>query len=143
MKRPIAGLLCGALLLAGGAQADTPETQAGNLERFTPYLQEPVEQFKFWSMYKWQLVRPDEVVVWTTPNDAYLLTVETPCTQLQWTRRLGVTSQASHTVMRRMDAVIADGDRSRIVEIRPVDYRRMQSDHDKADGAARAAEAKR
>lgn len=130
MKRPIAGMLCAALLLAGAAQADTPQTQQRNLERFTPYLQEPVEQFKFWSMYKWQLVGPDKVVVWTTPEDAYLLTVETPCTQLQWTDALAVTSQASHTVMRRMDAVIADHDRCRIVQIQPVDYRRMERERD-------------
>ncbi len=148
MKRPIAGLLCGALLLAGGAQADTPETQARNLERFTPYLQEPVEQFKFWSMYKWQLVGPDKVVVWTTPNDAYLLTVETPCTQLQWSSNLAVTSQASHTVTRRMDAVLADDDRCRIAEIRPVDYRRMESarregDRGNAGESGDAADAKR
>lgn len=144
MKRPVAGLLCGALLLmGGGAQADTPETQARNLERFTPYLQEPVEQFRFWSMYKWQLVGPDKVVVWTTPSEAYLLTVETPCTQLQWSGSLAVTSQASHTVMRRMDAVLADGDRCRIVEIQPVDYRRMESERSKADESAAAAEAKR
>ena len=128
MKIPIARLLCGALLLVGGARADTPETQSENFERFTPYLQRPVEQFKFWSMYKWQLVGPDKVVVWTTIDDAYLLTVETPCTQLQWSRDLGVTSQASHTVMRRMDAVVAGNDRCRILEIRPVDYRLMQSE---------------
>lgn len=128
MKIPLAGLLCGALLLAGGARADTPEAQRKNLDRFAPYLQEPVEQFKFWSMYKWQLVGPDKVVVWTTIDDAYLLTVETPCMQLQWARDLGVTSQASHTVMRRMDAVVVGDDRCRILEIRPVDYRRMESE---------------
>ena len=128
MRIPLAGLLCGALLLAGGARADAPETQRKNLDRFAPYLQEPVEQFKFWSMYKWQLVGSDKVVIWTTIDDAYLLTVETPCTQLQWARDLGVTSQASHTVMRRMDSVIAGNDRCRILDIRPVDYRRMESE---------------
>ncbi|MBO9664940.1 DUF6491 family protein [Dokdonella sp.] len=126
--KSLVAVLCGVLLLAGGARADTPETQSENLERFTPYLQRPVEQFKFWSMYKWQLVGPDKVVVWTTIDDAYLLTVETPCTQLQWSRDIGVTSQASHTVMRRMDAVVAGNDRCRILEIRPVDYRLMQSE---------------
>lgn len=134
MKSAVAGLLLsGALLLVGGAQADTPETQQKNLERFTPYLQKPVDQFNFWSMYKWQLVGPDKVVVWTTINDAYLLTVDTPCTELQWTNNVGVTSQASHTVMRRMDAVIAGKDRCRIVEIQPVDYKRMQQERGKGD----------
>lgn len=142
MKRPIAGLLCGALLLTAGAQADTPETQRKNLERFTPYLQEPVGQFKFWSMYKWQLVGPDQVVVWTTIDDAYLLTVETPCTQLQWTHDLAVTSQASHTVMRRMDAVIAGNDRCRILQIQPIDYRRMEKDREQG-GEAKDAGAPR
>ncbi len=36
MKGPIAGLLLGALVLTGSAQADTPQTQKRNFERFAP-----------------------------------------------------------------------------------------------------------
>lgn len=137
-KSMVAVLFCGVLLLAGGAHAETPETQKRNLERFMPYLQKPVEQFRFWSMHKWQLVGPDKVVVWTTINDAYLLTVDAPCSRLQWASDNGVTSQASHKVMRRMDSVIADDDRCRIVEIQPVDYKRMQKERERVDGANEA-----
>lgn len=139
MKNRGAGLLCGALLLAGGAQADTPETQKKNLDGYTPYLQAPVGQFNFWSLHKWQLVGPDKVVVWLTINDAYLLTVETPCDSLQWTNDIGVTSQASHTVMRRMDWVIAGKDRCRIAQIQPIDYARMKKESDKAADEAKQA----
>lgn len=115
-------------LVAGSACADTPETQKKNFDRYAPYLQEPVEQFPFWSLYKWQLVGADKVVVWSTIKDAYLLTVEQPCTRLEWAHAIGVTSQQSHFVSRRLDFVTAEQDRCRILEIRPIDSARMQKD---------------
>lgn len=125
MKTPIAGLLCGALLL-GGAQAATPPTQKTSLEKFAPYLQDPVDQFAFPSLYKWQLAGADKVAVWSSADDAYLLTVETPCEQLQSTAQVGVTTQATQTVTRQLDAVTAGSDRCRILEIEPIDVQRME-----------------
>jgi uncharacterized protein DUF6491 len=116
------------LLASGLAGADTRETQARNLARYTPYLGEPVEDFPFWSLYKWQLVGPQAVVVWTNTKDAWLLTVESPCTRLEWSHGIGLTSHASHHVTRRMDAVLVGTDSCRIETIRPIDTGRMKSD---------------
>ncbi|WP_300621547.1 DUF6491 family protein [Dokdonella sp.] len=126
MRHFMALVLAALVAVVGEARADTPETQKKHLDEYTPYLMAPVDEFRFWSLYKWQLVGPDKIVVWSTIKDAYLLTVEEPCTQLQWTKSIGVTSQASHKVLRRMDAVIAGNDRCRIVQIQPIDYARMQ-----------------
>lgn len=122
----LAAMTCAAF--AGQVRADTPEVQKQHLDEYAPYLEAPVDEFKFWSLYKWQLVGPDKVVVWSTVSDAYLLTVEQPCTHLQWASGIGVTSQASHTVMRRLDAVTAGRDRCRIVQIQPIDTARMRAD---------------
>lgn len=126
MRYFMALVLAALVAVVGEARADTPETQQKHLDEYAPYLMAPVDEFRFWSLYKWQLVGPDKVVVWSTIKEAYLLTVEEPCTQLQWTKNIGVTSQASHKVLRRMDAVIAGNDRCRIVQIQPIDYARMQ-----------------
>lgn len=125
MKTPVASLLCGVLLFGGAAQADT-QAQKKQLERFEPYLQDPVDQFDFPSLYKSQAVGTDKVVVWPSADAAYLLTVQTPCDQLQSTAQIGLTSQASHTVTRQVDAVIAGSDRCRILEIEPIDVQRME-----------------
>jgi hypothetical protein len=127
-------LLALALLAAAGAQADTRETQRKHLEAFTPYLGAPVDEFTFWSLYKWQLVAPDKVVVWPTINEAYLITVEEPCPKLEWAGSIGLTSQQSRRISRRFDYVTMAGDRCHIAEIRPVDLKRMKADG-RADGA--------
>jgi len=114
------------------AHADTPETQQRNLDRYTPYLQAPVDQFQYWSLYKWQLVGAEKIVVWTTVKDAYLLTVEQPCAKLQWANGITLSTQQSRFVSRRLDYVNADGDRCRIIQIQPLDYARLLKDQDAA-----------
>lgn len=126
MKTPIAGLLCSVLLFAGGAQADTPQKQKRSLAQFAPYLQDPVDQFALESLHDWQAVGSDKVAVWSTADDAYLLTVETPCGQLATTADLKLAQQATGTVMRQMDWVMAGSDRCRILEIEPIDVARME-----------------
>jgi hypothetical protein len=128
----IAALLCLAAT-AGSAVADTRATQQANLEKYTPYLQAPVDSFAFWTLHKWQLVGPEKVVVWSTINDAYLVTVEKPCAGLEWARGIGLSSKQSRQVSRRMDFVTVGHDQCRIQEIRPIDTRRMDADR-KATG---------
>ena len=128
MRSWIVGLFMGGLLAAGVAHADTRATQQKNLEKYTPYLQAPVDDFTFWSLYKWQLVGPEKVVVWSTLKNAYLLTVEKPCTQLEWANGIGLTSVQSHQVTRRLDSVTAGDNSCRITKIQPIDLARMNKD---------------
>lgn len=128
MKLRVAGLIGAGVLAMGVAHADTRATQAKNLEKYTPYLQAPVEDFRFWSLYKWQLVGPQQVVVWSTVKDAYLLTVEAPCPKLEWANGIGLTSQQSHRVSRRFDFLTAGKDRCRIEKIEPIDTARMNEE---------------
>lgn len=111
-----------------GAQAQTRKTQQRNLERFEKYAGAPIESFEFWSLYKWQLVGPEKVVVWSTINDAYLITVEKPCSRLEWTKAIAVTSKQTHMVSSKFDYVKLGSDQCAIEEIRPIDYRRMIKD---------------
>ena len=117
-----------ALLAAASAHADTRATQAENLARFEKYAGAPVDQFEFWSLYKWQLVGPEKVVVWSTINDAYLVTVESPCPGLEWANSIAVTSKQSHMVSTRFDFVKYDKGQCQISRIQPIDYRQMLAD---------------
>lgn len=122
----IVALLC--LVAAFGVQAQTRETQKENLDRFMKYTGEPIDQFTFWKLYKWQLVGPEKVVVWSTINDAYLITVEKPCPGLEWAKSIGVTSKQRRIVSRKFDYVTYGKGQCAIKEILPVDYRRMIKD---------------
>ncbi len=126
--KPWLALIGFGVLALGVAHADTRATQQENLDKYTPYLEAPVEDFRFWSLYKWQLVGPQKVVVWSTVKDAYLLTVEKPCPKLEWADGIGLTSQQSHRISRRFDFVTLKNDRCRIEKIEPIDTVRMNEE---------------
>lgn len=111
--------------VAGAAQADTRATMQETLDRYTPYLGDPVDGFTFWSLHKWKLAGPEKVIVWPTVKDAWLVTVEKPCPRLEWARGIGLGSQQSHQVRVRIDHVQVGDQRCRIEEIRPIDLEAM------------------
>ncbi|HEX5124700.1 MAG TPA: DUF6491 family protein [Rhodanobacteraceae bacterium] len=119
--------LAGALV-ASTASADTRATQQKNLERFEKYAGDPIDEFDFWSLYKWQLVGPEKVVVWSSINDAYLISVAKPCPGLEFAPGIGVTSKQRRIVSRKFDYVTYGNGRCQIMEIRPIDYKQMLKD---------------
>lgn len=129
---PVRIALAAYCLAAATVHADTRETQRRNLERYTPYLQEPVDAFAFWTLHKWQLVGPLEVVVWSTIKDAYLVRVRAPCPRLEWAHGIALTSKQSHQVSVRFDEVRVGGDRCPIEQIRPIDLARMAADRERS-----------
>ncbi|HJT98251.1 MAG TPA: DUF6491 family protein [Rhodanobacteraceae bacterium] len=128
MKCKVAIALLLALAGIALAHADTRETQQRNLERFERYAGAPVGEFDFWSLYKFQVVGPENVVVWSTIKDAYLLSVDSPCPRLEFANAIGVTSQQRHVVSSKFDYVTFGHDRCKIREIRPIDYQQMLKD---------------
>ena len=128
MKTKLAALLVLLSLAAASAHADTRETQKENLARFEKYAGAPVDQFEFWSLYKWQLVGPEKVVIWPTINQAYLVTVDSPCPGLEWANSIAVTSKSSHMVSTRFDFVKYNKGQCQISVIQPIDYKQMIAD---------------
>ena len=128
MKTGRAACVALAMLSIASAGAQTRKTQQENLERFEKYAGAPIDQFEFWSLYKWQLVGPEKVVVWPTINDAYLLTVDSPCPGLEWAKTIGVTSKQRHIVSSKFDYVTYGRGQCQISEIRPIEYKKMLKD---------------
>jgi hypothetical protein len=108
------------------AHADTAERESEQLARFSRFAGTPADKFTMVDMYQWQVVGPQALVIWPTIKEAYLVTVDQPCSRLRWTHALGVTQSQKWTVSRRLDSVTAGGDRCRIVEMRPVDLAAMR-----------------
>jgi Family of unknown function (DUF6491) len=118
--------IVGALL--GACATNVAQRDQQQLEEFQRYAGPPIEQFTWLGhYYSWQYVGQYKVVVWTAPNDAYLITVLPPCEDLPWAHSIGLTSTQS-TVSARFDSVLVRNWKCQISEIRPIDYLRMKQD---------------
>ena len=128
----LSAALAGACVTTGyAAGAQTKGDQL--LAKYEPYLGEPVKSFTALQKDSWQPISRTQLVLWTTINDAYMLTVTNNCPDLPFAQTIGVTSTTSP--ISTLDSVIVRGDRCPITQIQPIDVRRM-----KADKNARAAE---
>ncbi|HET8941373.1 MAG TPA: DUF6491 family protein [Rudaea sp.] len=132
MMRTVCALALGAVCFSSLVHADTAAYQAKQLAKFERYAGPPIDQFSMTSLYQWQVVGAQNVVVWPTINTAYLLTVEKPCTLLRWTNALGISQEMSMKVTQKFDFVAFDHQRCPISKIQPIDYKALRSDERKA-----------
>jgi len=119
------------------------QRQDAQRARYESYAGPPIEQFTWLGRYdSWQPIGTNELVVWTTPFQAYLIKVAPPCDNLEFVDHIGLTSTAS-TVYARLDFVkVGRHWRCPIQEIRPVDYQRMRQDMRKEAEEAKAAKSR-
>ncbi|MHB8448197.1 MAG: DUF6491 family protein [Rudaea sp.] len=125
------------LCAAVPARADTAAYMAQQLARYQKYAQAPVARFPMVSLWQWQVVGKEQVVVWPTINTAYLITVYKPCINLDWARGIGITQSTSMHVDAKFDSIVFDHQNCRIKEIRPIDYKALRA-AEKATQAAKA-----
>jgi len=121
-------LLAMALLSAACTGIPRRERDQEQLDRYLRYAGEPVDHITYLGHYdNWQPVARYQLVLWTGINDAYLITVRSPCENLQFAQRIAIT-QTVNTISSRFDAVVIKGWRCQISEIRPIDYLRLRRD---------------
>ncbi|WP_298573591.1 DUF6491 family protein [uncultured Luteimonas sp.] len=93
---------------------------------------EPVSSFRYFgSINGWSPLGDSALVVWTRPSEAWLLTLQGPCPDLEFAPAIGLTSQMNQ-VHARFDKVIAHGAGSmqlpcHIREIRPLDVKALRA----------------
>lgn len=124
MVRLIPGaLLLGALL---GGCAGIPQQAAGGpipRDRYEAYAGAPVHSFNYLGRFDgWRPLGRHQLAVWTGSGDGYLLSLEPPCLNLDFSAAISFTTQIAHTVTSGLDSVRVGRDRCRILEIRPLDY---------------------
>src|ERR1700733_3967247 len=113
-------------ILAACASVQQRKTQ--QLQQYLQYAQMPVDSFTYLGHFDdWQSLSDTQLVVWTTFNEPYLITVRPPCTDLQFTQRIGLTSPAGPGT-NNLDSVILEHQPCQIAQIRPIDQRKMQAD---------------
>lgn len=86
----------------------------------------PVRSFHFFSLWSWEPLGESQVVVYTRPSQAWLLDLDGPCENLQYTQAIGLTS-SSGEVSTRFDKVLTGGRYfpCMITQIRPVDLKQL------------------
>jgi hypothetical protein len=125
-------LMCVAVLAVLSACASTTNRDDQWLAQYRAYAGPPVRSFTWFGRFdSWQGLGKDHLVVFTTPWDAYLLTIWSPCDMRFVINRIGLTTTNS-TVYSGADSVIVYSEGTGrwtcpISEIRPVDYRRMRA----------------
>ncbi len=101
-------------------------SNAEQLAQFQQFAGPPINDFTYLlHYYAWKSLGNYQLVVWTTINDAYLLTVLPPCVGLDFTYDVHLTS-AARTVTRGIDAVTFGRQYCIISQIRPVNYLAMK-----------------
>jgi hypothetical protein len=122
--------LCAAGVLAACSSSAIPrhDSLAQTRERYAAYAGPPIDRFTWLGRFdSWESLGQNQLVIFTTPSDAYLLSVTPPCTDLPFAQRVGLTSTAG-TVNARLDSVKVGQWRCPIAEIRKIDYARMRAD---------------
>ncbi len=135
-----AALLTGCV--TGGTPADssppaptgTPAEQRA-LEHYLAYAGPPIPYFTWLGQfYSWEGLGKDTLVVFTVPDEAYLLKVWPPCDLRFVVYAIGITSTA-RTIYAHTDSLTINSAgtgpgrwRCPIDEIRRIDYRRMRAD---------------
>ncbi len=106
-------------LIGGCATAPTKDM-------FFKYAGPPIDSFTY--LGKSNGVRPlggNDIVFWTTLNDAYLIRVVDPCPNLAFGNKIDLTAVAN-TVTASVDSVVLGNEHCRIDTIRHVDYLAMK-----------------
>jgi hypothetical protein len=116
-----------------------------NRVRYESYAGAPVNEISYLGRYDgWKPLSRTELVIWTTPWDAYLINVASPCADLPFVDNVTLTTSGLHTIHPRVDFVkVKGGWICQIEQIRPVDYRRMQADLKNENQQARDAASSR
>jgi hypothetical protein len=120
--------LVAAALLTACSGIPLRQREAAERARFEAYAGKPVDHLTWLTDYNgWEPISHYQLVLWTDINQAYLITVSPPCTDLMFVRHIGLHPTAS-TIYAHFDSIHADHWSCIIQTIQPVDYRRMEHD---------------
>ncbi len=98
-----------ATALGGCATAGTQLSDEAKLGLYRTHAGEPVGSFRYFGRLNgWAPLGDESLVVWTRPNEAYLLELFGPCHDLAFAPAIRISNQAS-TVYSSFDSVVPMG----------------------------------
>ena len=122
MKARFPLILLTAAVLAGCAGQSPCERDTEAYDLYRDFAGAPIDEFTYLGNYDgWRSLGKNVLAVQTGVRDAYLITVQGPCSELSFANTIALTS-TGNTVRRGLDSVRVGGENCTIREIRPVDY---------------------
>lgn len=143
-KFVVAAALAGSMGLSACASSGMSPDQ--KLATYQEAAGEPVKSFRYFgSINGWTPLDDRNIAVWTRAQEAWLLTFDGSCRDVEWAPAISLTQQGN-SVYAGFDKVLAhDGGSSgipcRIDEIRPLDTAMIKSAEKTAREAAQASSA--
>jgi Family of unknown function (DUF6491) len=98
----------------------------------------PVDRFHTFRPYSWESVGGNQLVLWASPRDAYLITVWSSCTGLPFAYSIGLKTTTG-TVSRFDSVLLPDRTRCPISDIRRIDLLKVKEVREARAAAANGA----
>ena len=125
----VSTLLALTLLTACASARRADELNKQALARYATYSGEPVGQIHSYSHFdSWSPIDNEHVLIHTNVNQTYILKLAPPCIDLPFATHLGVKTRFPHEIDSGFDSIRVGRESCRILEIRPLDYKKMQAD---------------
>ena len=122
-----------AVVASGCASGLSKSRGDQELARYEPYVGEPVDGFTAFRQQSWQPVSRNQLILWTSMSEAYLLTITSNCPDLMFANAVSVSSTVNR--ISRHDHVMVRGDRCVIQKIQPIDMRAYRRDRQAREDA--------
>lgn len=116
-----------AVALPSLACAQQTDSERARLARYQQYVGAPVDQVHYFQVDGFEYLAPDQLALWFGVNKMYLLTVQTPCINLNLANGIGLTARDG-VLYRNFDSVTFRHQHCRILKIVPVDELKMKQD---------------
>ncbi len=111
-------------------------TEAAPPSDYVTFAGPPINGFHAFRPHSWESVGSDQLVIWSTPWDAYLLTVWPTCVGLPFTNVIGLKIYTG-SVSRFDSIVLRDRTRCPISDIRRIDLKKVKEARDARAAATR------
>jgi len=118
-----------AFMLAGCAANRVGERQQARLDLAESLAGDPVDSIWYQRLHNWEPLSEERLLVWTRINEAYLLDVQRPCSELEWAQAISIPTM-SRQIRANFDSVHVRNQRCRITRIREVDARALREGGD-------------
>ena len=105
MKHRLPLMLLTATVLAACTSQGPRERDTEAYERYRDFAGAPIDEFTYLGRYDgWRSLGRNVLAIQTSISDAYLLTVQGPCSELEFANTIALTS-TGNTVRRGLDSV--------------------------------------
>lgn len=108
------------VLLAACSGNRVGERQQARLDLAEALAGEPQDSVWYQRLHNWEPLAEDRLIIWTRVNEAWLLDVQRPCSELMWARAIAIPTSARQ-IRPGFDSVQVRHQRCRITRIRALD----------------------